>query len=120
MTTALPAITGLADLAGRYDAVLSDVWGVVHNGISAFPSVHVGLIAMNALFVAERSRMLGRVAWLYVVLIVASSVYLGWHYAIDGYVSILVVVLAHKAGRRLSVFRRNQLGPGDVHGAQPV
>jgi HAD superfamily hydrolase (TIGR01459 family) len=38
MTSPLPAITGLADLAGRYDAVLSDVWGVVHNGVEAFPS----------------------------------------------------------------------------------
>jgi hypothetical protein len=28
-------------------------------GISAFPSVHVALITMNALFVAERSRLLG-------------------------------------------------------------
>lgn len=37
MTNPLPAISGLADLAGRYDAVLSDVWGVVHNGVAAFP-----------------------------------------------------------------------------------
>jgi len=38
MTSSLPSISGLADLATRYDAVLSDVWGVVHNGIEAFPS----------------------------------------------------------------------------------
>jgi HAD superfamily hydrolase (TIGR01459 family) len=38
MISPLPAISGLADLAGRYDAVLSDVWGVVHNGVAAFPS----------------------------------------------------------------------------------
>jgi HAD superfamily hydrolase (TIGR01459 family) len=38
MTSPLPSISGLADLASRYDAVLSDVWGVVHNGIEAFPS----------------------------------------------------------------------------------
>lgn len=38
MTSPLPSISGLADLAGRYDAVLSDVWGVVHNGVQAFPS----------------------------------------------------------------------------------
>src|SRR5437762_4582120 len=24
-------------LAPRYDAVLSDVWGVIHNGVTAFP-----------------------------------------------------------------------------------
>jgi len=37
MTSPLPSISGLADLTGRYDAVLSDVWGVVHNGVAAFP-----------------------------------------------------------------------------------
>jgi HAD superfamily hydrolase (TIGR01459 family) len=30
-------IDGLSTLAPRYDAVLSDVWGVVHNGLAAFP-----------------------------------------------------------------------------------
>ncbi|HEY8577932.1 MAG TPA: TIGR01459 family HAD-type hydrolase [Devosia sp.] len=38
MTSPLPDISGLSDLAGRYDAVLSDVWGVVHNGVEAFPT----------------------------------------------------------------------------------
>lgn len=37
MTSPLPTISGLSELAGRYDAVLSDVWGVIHNGVSAFP-----------------------------------------------------------------------------------
>jgi HAD superfamily hydrolase (TIGR01459 family) len=30
-------LTGLGELAGRYDAVLSDVWGVIHNGRESFP-----------------------------------------------------------------------------------
>ena len=38
MTATLPDIAGLADLSGRYDAILSDVWGVVHNGVAAFPT----------------------------------------------------------------------------------
>lgn len=37
MVSPLPNIAGLSDLAGRYDAVLSDVWGVIHNGVAAFP-----------------------------------------------------------------------------------
>jgi HAD superfamily hydrolase (TIGR01459 family) len=37
MTAPLPTISGLSDLSGRYDAVLSDVWGVMHNGVAAFP-----------------------------------------------------------------------------------
>ena len=29
-------ISGLAEVADRYDAVLSDVWGVIHNGRESF------------------------------------------------------------------------------------
>lgn len=29
--------TSLSPLAPRYDAILSDVWGVIHNGIAAYP-----------------------------------------------------------------------------------
>ena len=31
-------ITGLSELARSYDSVLCDVWGVLHNGVSAFPA----------------------------------------------------------------------------------
>ena len=30
-------MTTLSDLAPNYDAILSDVWGVLHNGVAAFP-----------------------------------------------------------------------------------
>ncbi|MER2604537.1 MAG: TIGR01459 family HAD-type hydrolase [Siculibacillus sp.] len=32
-----PRISGLSALAGRYDAILCDVWGVLHNGVAAYP-----------------------------------------------------------------------------------
>jgi len=31
-------ISGLKDLAGEYDCLLCDVWGVLHNGVAAFPA----------------------------------------------------------------------------------
>jgi hypothetical protein len=82
-------------------------------GISAFPSVHVALITMNALFVAERSRLLGGLAFVYVALIVLSSVYLGWHYAIDGYISIALVVSGHFLVRR--IFRTGDAADAGRH-----
>lgn len=45
MSTPLPIISGLSELAGRYDAVLSDVWGVIHNGVSAFPEAVEALVS---------------------------------------------------------------------------
>ncbi|MDP1732110.1 MAG: TIGR01459 family HAD-type hydrolase [Devosia sp.] len=32
------ALAGLSEISSGYDAVLSDVWGVVHNGVAAHPS----------------------------------------------------------------------------------
>lgn len=71
------------------------------SGISAFPSVHVGLIALNAMFVCEYSRKLGTIAFGYVAFVLASSVYLAWHYAIDGYAAIAIALLIYLALRRL-------------------
>jgi HAD superfamily hydrolase (TIGR01459 family) len=30
-------VSGLAELAPRYDVILSDIWGVLHNGLAAYP-----------------------------------------------------------------------------------
>lgn len=37
-------VAGLKDLAGEYDALLCDVWGVLHNGVAAFPGAVEALI----------------------------------------------------------------------------
>jgi hypothetical protein len=91
------------------------------SGISAFPSVHVGLITMNALFIADYSRRLGLIAFAYVAFVAASSVFLAWHYAIDGYVAIAVTVALHvllkrlfltrTAAKRTPLFGQPSLGP---------
>ena len=33
----LPILSGLGEIADSYDVVLSDIWGVVHNGREAHP-----------------------------------------------------------------------------------
>lgn len=43
MRTAPPVITGLAQILPRYDLLLCDVWGVVHNGITSFPKANDAL-----------------------------------------------------------------------------
>ncbi len=64
----------------------------VGSGISAFPSVHVGMATVFSLYLFERHRY-----FLPLSIGIAStyqflSVYQGWHYAVDGYFSILVIV----------------------------
>jgi membrane-associated phospholipid phosphatase len=62
--------------------------------------MHVALITMNALFAWEWKRRLGLVAFAYVGFVALSSVYLGWHYAIDGYAAIVITVVVYAAIRR--------------------
>jgi len=41
-------VSGLGELAGRYDVLLCDVWGVIHNGREAFPLACEALIRWRA------------------------------------------------------------------------
>ena len=41
-------IPGLSALAGRFDALLCDVWGVIHDGVERFPSACEALVRWNA------------------------------------------------------------------------
>jgi HAD superfamily hydrolase (TIGR01459 family) len=47
MTSSLPNITGFSEISSRYDAVLSDVWGVIHNGVHAFPEAVEALVTFR-------------------------------------------------------------------------
>jgi HAD superfamily hydrolase (TIGR01459 family) len=48
MTAAPSLIDSFAPLASGYDVVLSDVWGVVHNGVVAFPDACEALMRFRA------------------------------------------------------------------------
>jgi HAD superfamily hydrolase (TIGR01459 family) len=41
-------LTGLAELAGRFDVILCDVWGVLHNGVVAFAPASEALTRFRA------------------------------------------------------------------------
>lgn len=60
----------------------------VGGGISAMPSLHVAVATLQALLAWRVSRRLGWLLTAYAAVILVGSVHLGWHYAIDGYLSI--------------------------------
>ncbi|MBJ3786178.1 phosphatase PAP2 family protein [Devosia sediminis] len=71
-------------------------------GISAMPSMHLAIVTLNACMLSGLNRYVGILAWLYVGVIQIGSVYLGWHYALDGYFSIAAVSLIWWAVGRLA------------------
>ena len=68
-------------------------------GISAFPSVHISIVALNAFFAFEINRKLGWFAVAYAVFVAISSVYLAWHYMIDGIFGALIVAAIYYGTR---------------------
>lgn len=42
-----PVLDGLSSIAGQYEVVLSDVWGVLHNGMKAHPAAAEALMAVR-------------------------------------------------------------------------
>ena len=66
-------------------------------GISAFPSMHVAMAVLFALYATGRSRLVGLLMWAFAAIIMVGSVVLGWHYAVDGYASVLISIAIWKA-----------------------
>ncbi|MCF6124210.1 MULTISPECIES: phosphatase PAP2 family protein [Mesorhizobium] len=65
-------------------------------GISAFPSLHVVMAVLFALYATRRSRLAGLVMWLFAGVIMVGSVVLGWHYALDGYAGAFLMIAIWK------------------------
>jgi hypothetical protein len=62
-------------------------------GISAMPSMHIAIATLFALLGGRTSRRMGILLTAFLGLIMVGSVHLGWHYALDGYVSIVCALL---------------------------
>ena len=61
--------------------------------MSAMPSLHVGAPVLLALGATARHPAPGALLWAFAIVILLGSIYLGWHYALDGYVALLACVL---------------------------
>ena len=115
------ASSGIA--SGPMGAIQDKLWdayvtGAQHagSGISAFPSVHIAMISVIALYIYERWRVLAPLSAFLVLSYLFLSVYLGWHYAVDGYFSLAAVAAAW-------VWLRKRAAAGDrspARAAMPV
>lgn len=80
---------------------LRGVTGPAWNGISAMPSMHIAIPALIAIALFRHYRAVSMLMWSYVVVISCASVYLGWHYAVDGYVSLIGVAILWRISERM-------------------
>jgi hypothetical protein len=86
--------------AGPIGMVQENLWtnlGGLLSCISAFPSVHVAVACIGALYVRERFRRFRLISDAFVALILLISVYSGYHYLLDGIASIVIVLALNAA-----------------------
>jgi hypothetical protein len=72
-----------------------------YEGVAAFPSLHVGVVALYVFFFYRMNKFLGIAAAVYTLCIQLGSVLLGWHYAVDGYFAIALAFLLYRAATRI-------------------
>ncbi|HMO69504.1 MAG TPA: phosphatase PAP2 family protein [Novosphingobium sp.] len=78
-------------------------------GITAMPSMHVGLAFLFFLAMRHQGRIAAWAFGAFFVVIALASVHLGYHYAVDGYVSMALTGAIWWAAKRLV---------GQPHGTQ--
>lgn len=66
-------------------------------GVAAMPSLHVGLLWFFFLWSRKNARALSLFYAVSTFLILIGSVVTGWHYAVDGYVGMVLAYLAYRA-----------------------
>lgn len=98
--------------------------------VAGFASLHVAITLVNAL-VAQytiRNKVITRSLWAYLVLVVVSTTYFGWHYLADDLAGALIAVVAVYVGALATGQRFDRRGrsahptttSGDVPIAAPV
>ena len=90
----------LHNQAGLWQAYNEGYW-MQFGGISAMPSVHLGMATVFALTAFNVHRWLGVIFAGYLCIIQAGAVLLGWHYAVDGYAGIILAWIIWRAAGQL-------------------
>ncbi len=94
------------------------------SGISAFPSLHVAMATLVCLGLASLDRRLIAYGGPFLVSIFVGSIVLGWHYAVDGYASVLLVsavwIAVHNARRSREALAASSRGASALRSAPGI
>ncbi|WP_292446040.1 phosphatase PAP2 family protein [Mesorhizobium sp.] len=78
------------------------------SGISAFPSLHVAVATLNAIYLWRFGGLLRWAGIAFLIVIQLGAVHLAWHYGIDGYASMLATPVIWAVAGWLSKAQRGQ------------
>jgi hypothetical protein len=84
-------------------------------GVSAMPSMHISMMTTCALGSWSLNKTIGYLFIFLTLLILVGSIYLGWHYAIDGYVSIILTCLIWYMFSIISRFKFGRVAEDSFH-----
>jgi len=98
---------------GIWKAYENHIW-LPFGGISAMPSLHIAITVLFALAGWRINRFVGILMTAYVLITQIGAVILGWHYAVDGYVSILLTILIWKLVNKYLSLRETELKSIDL------
>ncbi len=107
------AAAGQEALAANYQKILAGRSGQLYQfnptrGIAALPSLHVAAHFLFALWSRRSARPL-YVPWLLATfLTLIGSVLTGWHYAVDGYLGLLLAYVSYRGARWLEPGREGE------------
>lgn len=62
--------------------------------ICAFPSLHIAVPALGAIFLRPLSKLAAQLSIVYTLITVVTTVYFGWHYFLDDIAGIVMAILA--------------------------
>jgi len=80
----------------------------IGSGITAMPSMHVSFAMLLFLSTRELNKKAGYITLIYLFFVQVGSVHLGWHYAVDGYISmILTWILWRLSGWIVNRYQRS-------------
>lgn len=84
----------------------------IASGISAMPSMHVSVSFLIFLIFFRTQYISAKIlSAIFVLLIMAGSIHLGWHYAIDGYLSIISTALIWRFSAYTTPASKHQFEP---------
>jgi hypothetical protein len=91
---------------GLWESYQNRIW-LTFGGISAMPSVHVALAVVFTLTVWNINRWFSIIFMAYAIGVQVGAIILGWHYAVDGYLSIILTLLLWKTvGKTIDYLRQ--------------